>query len=82
MDTTDLLIRELHGSSLVALLHVNFLLNTWCLPVAGVRARLAGLPDAERRAAATELALQLAAMMGLDGDDDENDSTCDGYADS
>eukprot|EP00775_Hariotina_reticulata_P011941 gene11941-12084_t len=43
---------------------------------ASVRARLAALPDAERRVAAAELALQFAVMLGLDGDDD--DSSCDG----
>lgn len=36
--------------------------------------RLSGLPDAERRAAAADLALKLSAMMGLAGeDDDESD---------
>lgn len=44
-----------------------------CAVGAGVRARLSGMPDADRRAAAAEMALKLAAMMGL-GDSSEEGS--------
>lgn len=37
-----------------------------------MRTQLAGLPDAERRAVAADMALQLAALMG-DSDDEDGD---------
>lgn len=43
--------------------------------IAGARARLASLPDAERRAAAAHLAMKLSMMMGAeDGSDSDSEA--------
>jgi hypothetical protein len=44
--------------------------HAFVLCLAGARARLSVLPDAERRAAAADLALKLSSMMGLGNDSD------------
>lgn len=47
-----------------------------CHAVTGMRTQLSGLPDAERRAAAADMALKLASLMGLgdeEGSSEEED---------
>lgn len=39
--------------------------------LAGVRSQLSGLSDSDRRSAAADMAMKLAAMMGLGDSEDE-----------
>lgn len=61
--------RPARRTPMFALVGTQHRSSALCVP-AGARARLSVLPDAERRAAAADLALKLSSMMGLGADSD------------